>query len=96
MFDDEMDEKLGVKKKQGFACMTPERRKEIASKGGKSIPPEKRAFSQNAELASAAGKKGGKSIPARKRTFARDHALASRAGKIGGANSHKNRGDRGK
>ena len=39
--------------------MTPERRREIAAKGGKSVPSDKRAFSQNRSLASQAGIKGG-------------------------------------
>jgi len=47
-------------KKRGFAAIDPERHKEIASLGGKAIPPEKRAFSLNRELAAAAGRKGGK------------------------------------
>jgi general stress protein YciG len=87
MFDKEMDEKLNAtpKKKQGFASLSPERRREIARKGGKSVPAEKRSFSQNAELASSAGAKGGKSVNPRKRSFSQDHALASRAGKAGGA-----------
>ena len=48
-------------KPRGFAALSPERRKEIASMGGKSIAPDKRAFSQNRELASRAGKIGGAS-----------------------------------
>ncbi|MCP1539987.1 general stress protein [Methylorubrum extorquens] len=44
---------------RGFASLSPERRKEIASKGGRSIPAESRAFSKNPELARAAGRKGG-------------------------------------
>lgn len=39
--------------------ITPERRREISSLGGKSIPPAKRSFSQNRELAREAGRKGG-------------------------------------
>ena len=39
--------------------ITPERRREIASLGGKSIPSAKRSFSQNRELAREAGRKGG-------------------------------------
>jgi general stress protein YciG len=70
--------------KRGFASMTPERRREIAAKGGKSVPPEKRAFSQNRELASKAGYKSGKAPRPAKRSFSLDPALASRAGKIGG------------
>jgi general stress protein YciG len=46
-------------KKRGFAAMSPERRREIASKGGASVPNEKRAFSKDKELAAEAGRKGG-------------------------------------
>ena len=45
--------------KRGFASLSPEQRREIASMGGKSVPAEKRAFSQNKELATKAGRKGG-------------------------------------
>ena len=47
---------------RGFASLTPERRREIASKGGKSVPAEKRSYSMNRELAVAAGKKGGLAV----------------------------------
>ncbi len=47
------------KKPRGFAAMSPDRLREIASKGGKSVPAEKRAYAQNRELAASAGKKGG-------------------------------------
>lgn len=46
--------------KRGFASMTPERRTEIARKGGASVPKEKRSFAANPELAAAAGRVGGK------------------------------------
>jgi len=45
--------------KRGFASMDAERQREIASKGGRSVPAEKRSFSQDRELASEAGRKGG-------------------------------------
>jgi general stress protein YciG len=45
--------------KQGFASMSPELRRTISSKGGKSIPAELRAFSRRQELAKEAGRKGG-------------------------------------
>ena len=45
--------------RRGFASMSPEKQREIASKGGKSVPSEKRSFSQNRDLASQAGRKGG-------------------------------------
>lgn len=46
-------------KPRGFAALTPERRAEIASMGGKSLPSSKRAFAVNRELARRAGKIGG-------------------------------------
>jgi general stress protein YciG len=45
--------------KRGFASMSPEKQREIASKGGKSVPSDKRSFSQDRHLASNAGRKGG-------------------------------------
>jgi general stress protein YciG len=39
--------------------ISPERRHEIASKGGKALRPEQRSFSQSRELAREAGRKGG-------------------------------------
>ena len=45
--------------KRGFASMDAARQREIASKGGKSVPAEKRSFSLDRELASEAGRKGG-------------------------------------
>lgn len=45
--------------RRGFAAMDPEKRREIARKGGASTPPEKRSFSKSRDLASSAGKKGG-------------------------------------
>ena len=46
---------------RGFASMGEDRQREIASKGGRSVPAEKRSFSQDRELASEAGRKGGQS-----------------------------------
>jgi general stress protein YciG len=39
--------------------MDPERQREIARKGGASVPGEKRSFSQDRSLAAQAGRKGG-------------------------------------
>jgi general stress protein YciG len=47
------------KQRRGFAAMSEERRREIARKGGASVPSEKRSFSKNKELATEAGRKGG-------------------------------------
>lgn len=46
---------------RGFASMDAEKRREIARKGGRSVPNEKRSFSQNHKLAADAGRKGGQS-----------------------------------
>ncbi|KQK29111.1 stress-induced protein [Bosea thiooxidans] len=46
---------------RGFAGMDDDKQRDIASKGGQSVPAEKRSFSQDSELASEAGKKGGES-----------------------------------
>jgi uncharacterized protein len=81
------DEKQKPKSKRGFAAMDPEKQREIARKGGKSVPDEKRAFSKSADLASAAGRKGGKGVAPENRSFSRDPALASSAGAKGGAAS---------
>lgn len=47
------------KSRRGFAAMDPDRRREIARRGGASVPSEKRSFAQNRDLAADAGRKGG-------------------------------------
>lgn len=47
------------KSKSGFASMDDDKQREIASKGGQSVPDEKRSFSKDPELAAEAGRKGG-------------------------------------
>ena len=47
--------------------MTPEKRREIATKGGAGVPAEKRAFSRDRELAAEAGRKGGVNKPVRRK-----------------------------
>jgi len=42
----------------GFAALSPEKRREIASLGGRAVPREKRSFSTNRDLASRAGRLG--------------------------------------
>ena len=46
-------------KRRGFGSMDPARQLAIARKGGAAVPPEKRSFPPNAELAREAGRKGG-------------------------------------
>ncbi len=44
---------------RGFASMTLERRREVASMGGRAVPAENRSFARNRDLASDAGRRGG-------------------------------------
>jgi general stress protein YciG len=50
-----------TRSRRGFAAMDPERRREIARKGGASVPGEKRSFAKDRDLAANAGRKGGSS-----------------------------------
>lgn len=76
---------------RGFASMDREKQRAIASKGGQSVPDEKRSFSQNRELAAEAGRKGGRSVPDEKRSFSRNPTLAAEAGRKGGQTTHGDR-----
>jgi general stress protein YciG len=66
------------KSRRGFASMTPERLREIASKGGKSAHLKGVAHRFTSEEAKLAGKKGGQQVAAD-----REHMAA--IGRIGGA-----------
>lgn len=55
----EWDGRSSDMNKRGLACVPIERRREIARLGGAAVPENKRSFTNNRELASAAGKKGG-------------------------------------
>lgn len=80
-----------TKSLRGFARMSPEKRREVAAKGGKAVPSKLRSFSKNKHLASAAGRLGGKAVDPKTRTFSKDRALAARAGTKGGKNSQANK-----
>jgi len=54
------------KQRRGFAAMAPEKRREIARKGGASVLAANRSFSKNPGLAEAAGRKGGQRSPPRR------------------------------
>lgn len=79
---------------RGFASMDEDKQREIASKGGQSVPDDKRSFSQDRELASEAGRKGGESSGGNQGggnggnqnggNFAEDRERASEAGRKGG------------
>ena len=75
---------------RGFASMDEEKQREIARKGGASVPAEERSFSRDHALAAEAGRKGGASVPDEKRSFSQNHELASEAGRKGGQMSGGN------
>lgn len=68
-----------MKGKQGFASMSPDRRREIASMGGKAAHTMGTAHQFNSEEARAAGKKGGR----KRHQFTREEA--QKAGRKGGS-----------
>ncbi len=76
------------KSTRGFASMDPEKQREIARKGGQSVAPGKRSFSQDPSLAAEAGKKGGRGVNPANRSFSKNRALAAEAGAKGGHASH--------
>jgi general stress protein YciG len=69
---------------RGFAAMDERKQREIASKGGQSVPSQKRSFSQNPHLAAEAGRKGGQNVSGEDRSFSRNRELAVLAGRKGG------------
>ena len=77
--------------KQGFALMDPNKQRDIARKGGESVPNEKRSFSRDPKLAAEAGRKGGRSVAPEARGFSRDPQLAVEAGRKGGASRRSGR-----
>jgi len=80
----ETPKKPGSTSTRGFASMDAETRRAIASKGGQSVPNEKRSFSRNRTLAAEAGRKGGQNLPNENRSFSRNRDLAAQAGRKGG------------
>jgi general stress protein YciG len=70
--------------KRGFAAMDQAKQRQIASKGGQSVPSEKRSFSKDPSLAAQAGRKGGQSVSPQARSFSQNRALAAKAGRKGG------------
>ena len=77
------DEHRGTSNR-GFASMDQAKQRAIASKGGQSVRPEKRSFSQDPQLAAQAGRKGGESVPPEGRSFSQNRELAAEAGRKGG------------
>lgn len=61
---------MNEKKKRGFATMSPERVKEIASQGGRNAHASGNAHKFSGELARTAGSKGGKVSQSRRKVQA--------------------------
>jgi len=72
--------------------MEESKRREIAIRGGKSVPPEHRKFSTDPQFASNVGRKGGQNVPPAERSFSKNRELASEAGKKGGEVVGRRRG----
>ncbi|CCB64792.1 general stress protein [Hyphomicrobium sp. B1] len=67
--------------KRGFASMDEAKQREIARKGGASVPDHERSFSKNHDLAVSAGRKGGHESGG---NFKHDPKRAAEAGRKGG------------
>ena len=81
---------------RGFASMDEDRQRDIASKGGQSMPAGQRSFSKDHALAAEAGRKGGEANQGggnqpqgqeggSRGNFASDRERAARAGSKGGS-----------
>jgi uncharacterized protein len=90
---------------RGFASMDPATQREIASKGGRSVPPEERSFSKDRALAAEAGRKGGEASHGGRRNRqnaasqgGQDHSangVRSAEGGAGGSSDSGRKGDQG-
>ncbi len=69
--EDKMILQTNTKRARGLAAMSPERRREIASKGGRTSQARGTAHQWTAEEASAAGKKGSARYALRKAVTSR-------------------------
>lgn len=70
---------------RGFASMDPAMQREIASKGGRSVPPEERSFSKDRALAAEAGRKGGEASHGGRRAAAEQQGGDTAGRTAGGA-----------
>jgi general stress protein YciG len=84
------DYSSGKYPKRGFAAMDPDKQRKVAAKGGHGVPAHLRSFSQDRELAAAAGRVGGKLVPNERRSFSINKELAAEAGRKGGKVRRKN------
>jgi uncharacterized protein len=76
---------------RGFAGMDADKRRDIAKKGGASVPRDKRSFVRDPVLAAQAGRKGGRAVAPEARSFSSNRELAAQAGRKGGQASQSER-----
>jgi general stress protein YciG len=76
------------KLKRGFACLSPERRREIASLGGKAAHRKGTGHEFTITEASEAGKKGGKRVV---KKYGKKHmaAIGKKGGVVNAATKHR-------
>ena len=79
-FENGRNEGVTRKERRGFASMSPEKQREIASKGGRAAHEKGTAHEFTADEARAAGRKGGERVSSN-----REHM--SRIGRLGGKRS---------
>jgi len=79
-----------MKQKKGFAVMTPEQKKEIASAGGKAAHAKGKAHKFDSATAKVAGSKGGKSVSQNKEHMA---AIGQKGGQARSRNMGANKLD---
>lgn len=71
-----------IKRKRGFASLSPEKRREISSKGGRAATEKGVAHRFTSEEAKVAGSKGGSIV-------SQDRAHMAEIGRKGGSNRNK-------
>ncbi len=79
METNEQPTELPKKTPRGFASMSPDRRREIASLGGRSVQARGRAQKWSSEEAQAAGRKGGTKSRRGKRDVSNEEYAALRS-----------------
>lgn len=80
------------KSHRGFAAMSPEKQREIASKGGKAAHEAGRAHEFTSEEAAEAGRKGGRAAHLAGRAHEFTSEEAAEAGRKGGHAAHRKPG----
>ena len=78
--------------RRGFAAMTLEQRRELASRGGKAAHAAGTAYTFSSEVAAAAGKKGGKAAHAKGTAHEFTAEEAREAGRKGGRAPRRRKG----